>query len=120
MMDFTRIIQRWEKQISVQQKTGQYIRGKWTEGISEVRHFRGTFLPMSDREIRYSEGGSYTTQDKKLYVKEKLKDMQGNELLLKKGDIIIDYDGEYEIDRELEAPEVVNYKKYMTKKKVVK
>ncbi|MFT9496375.1 hypothetical protein [Anaerosolibacter sp.] len=117
-MDFTGLIKKYEVLLAVEKKgEGSYVNGKWVETLTETQ-FMGTFLPLTHKDLRITEAGAYTTQDKKLFVVEDLKDINGDPLNLKDGDVIINNQGEFEIAQELEAPEVVNYKKYIAKKRV--
>lgn len=119
IMDVTRVIKRWEKPLKAKIKgDGHYVKGKWVQGDLE-KDFVGTFLPLTPKDLQFSESGVYTTQDKKLYILNDIKDSEGNPLKLSEGDIIVDNAEEYEIKDELEAAEAVNYRKFIAKKKVV-
>lgn len=42
--------------------------GEWIEGGETPVQTGGIVLPLSEDDLRYAEGGTYTTKDKKLYV----------------------------------------------------
>lgn len=46
---------------------GEYVGGKYQNGAETVSERSGAILPMSDRKI-YQSGGTYTTQDRTLYM----------------------------------------------------
>ncbi|RYI25196.1 hypothetical protein EVU96_24845 [Bacillus infantis] len=57
--------------------------GDWIEGQEDKVPREGIFLPLSEDDLQYSEGGSYSIKDKKVY----------DVLPLDQGDII-EYKGE--------------------------
>lgn len=46
---------------------GSYVGGKYQNGSETVSEGSGAILPMTDRKI-YQSGGTYTTQDRTLYM----------------------------------------------------
>ena len=45
--------------------------GKWEKGGEIVKEMQGAIVPVSDRKI-YGSGGTYTEQDRELYITSKL------------------------------------------------
>jgi hypothetical protein len=115
MMNFTNLITKYQRQLTAKIVTGSYVRSKWTESTNEVK-FLGTLLPLSSEDLQFADSGTYTTADKKLFVLNDLKDINGNALELKHKDIISDNVSEYELSQLTDAPEAVNYKKFICKK----
>lgn len=58
--------------------------GDWIEGSKEPVGMVGIVLPISDDILRYSEAGTYSTKDKKLYTTVPL---QVNQVIEYKGDL---------------------------------
>ncbi|MED4715435.1 hypothetical protein [Bacillus badius] len=55
---------------------GHYENGDWIEPQPIPVPAFGVILPFSDDDLRYSEAGTYSTKDRKLYTIEPLKEGQ--------------------------------------------
>ncbi|APC82245.1 hypothetical protein NPD12_3776 (plasmid) [Clostridium botulinum] len=62
--------------------TGEYIEGK-----EEVINFKGAILPLSERDLKFLEDGTYSVDDIKLYTNK----------ILKSNTIVHDGDKQYKI-----------------------
>jgi len=68
LYDFTRLINKYSTTFLLCQKTeGKYVYGKWEDGQVIETEMTGAIVPMSERKI-YSSGGTFTTQDRELYL----------------------------------------------------
>lgn len=64
---FARLIQKYSVTFCLHRTQGSFVGGKWEDGGEIVTEMRGAIVPMSDRKI-YDSGGTYTTQDRELYL----------------------------------------------------
>lgn len=48
--------------------------GKWVPPTTETIEAIGVFLPFTEDDLRYSDAGTYTTQDRKLFTLTKIKE----------------------------------------------
>ena len=72
LYNFTRLIQKYSLDFTVHQKKGgEYVAGKWVDGEPVVTPMRGAVVPLSEKKI-YDSGGTYTTQDRELYLTRRL------------------------------------------------
>ena len=71
LYNFKRLIKKYSVTFCLHKSQGGYVSGKWEEGGELVKEMRGAIVPMSDRKI-YGSGGTYTSQDRELYVSEPL------------------------------------------------
>ena len=71
LYNFTRLIRKYSVPFCLHRKQGDYVAGKWTESGEAKQEMRGAIVPMSDRKI-YDSGGTYTTQDRELYLTKRL------------------------------------------------
>ena len=68
MYDFTDLIRRHSMAFElVSYSEGNYIGGKWQNGLESVSERFGAIIPMSERKI-YKSGGTYTSKDRTLYM----------------------------------------------------
>jgi hypothetical protein len=73
MFNFKNLIKKYSKTpvYLLEQTEGHYDYsqgGIWVPGtITEVEK-QGAVLPLTNEDLKYDEGGTYTTQDKKLYT----------------------------------------------------
>lgn len=66
--DFTDLIERHSVPFEVlSYGDGSYVGGKWQSGSESVSEANGAILPLAERKI-YHSGGTYTTQDRNLYM----------------------------------------------------
>ena len=72
LYDFTRLINKYSVEFSLHKTQGRYVAGKWEQGGELVTTMRGAIVPLSDQKI-YDSGGTYTRQDRELYVTEPLR-----------------------------------------------
>lgn len=72
LYNFTRLIRKYSVTFCLHRTQGGYVAGKWEDGGEAVKEMRGAIVPMSERKI-YDAGGTYTTQDRELYLTEPLK-----------------------------------------------
>ena len=72
LYNFKRLIKKYSVDFTLKTEAkGQYVGGKWEAGEPICRQMRGAIVPMSDRKI-YQSGGTYTQQDRMLYLSEPL------------------------------------------------
>lgn len=72
LYDFKRLINKYSVSFDLQRMTeGTWVSGKWEEGLTETIPMRGAIVPMSENKI-YHSGGTYTADDRELYVSEAL------------------------------------------------
>jgi hypothetical protein len=50
--------------------------GKWVPGETQEVPMSGIVLPLTEDDLKYTEAGSYTVKNKKIYVLEQLKEGQ--------------------------------------------
>lgn len=67
LYNFTRLIRKYSVTFTLKQKSGSYVYGKWVEGVPKTTEMRGAIVPMKARKV-YGSGGTYTTQDRELYL----------------------------------------------------
>jgi hypothetical protein len=68
MIDFEKLVQT---EGIYDNTTGLYV-----EGSSNWADVRGIVVPLSPSELRYAEGGTYTIEDRKVYVYEAFQEGQ--------------------------------------------
>lgn len=67
LYNFTRLISKYSVAFCLHRTKGGYVGGKWEAGSEIVSQMRGAIVPLSDRKV-YGSGGTYTTQDRELYL----------------------------------------------------
>lgn len=72
MYNFKRLIEKYSVTFCLHKTQGGYVAGKWEESGTIVKSMKGAIVPMSDRKI-YQSGGTYTQQDRELYLSEALR-----------------------------------------------
>lgn len=72
LYNFKQLIKRYSVDFELHVVGGEFVSGKWMQSNKAVTLMRGAIVPMSDKKI-YSSGGTYTAQDKELYVLTPLK-----------------------------------------------
>lgn len=65
--NFKRLIDKYSVTFCLHRSQGKYVGGKWEQGGTRVSEAKGAIVPISDRKI-YDSGGTYTAQDRELYV----------------------------------------------------
>lgn len=120
-MDLSRLIKAHEKLITIKDAStdGRYENGKWMNPPVIERSFYGCALPMTPKDLKFYEGGTYTTQDLKLFVVKDLMDIVGNYIEIAEGEVITVGDINYEISSELDASELAGYRKFVAKKVII-
>ena len=73
MYNFKRLIRKYSKNpVYYMQETGGHYDysqgGIWVEGTVDAMEFEGAVVPLSNQDLKYDEGGTYTAQDRKLYT----------------------------------------------------
>ena len=80
--------------------------GKFVPGTSNTITFNGTLLPLTDTDLKYDIGGTYTSQDYKLYCTVDFNESQ-----------IFTYDGNrYEIQQADDRFTFANYRRYIVRR----
>ena len=73
LYNFTRLIKKYSVSFTLHKSHGgRYVGGKWEVGEDIVEKMTGAIVPISDSKI-YGSGGTYTTQDRELYLSKPLK-----------------------------------------------
>lgn len=77
MFDFKRLIKMYSKSpiYFLREEEGYHDPkqgGKWIEGTPEEVLIEGAIVPLSNEDLRYDEGGTYTTADRKIYCYTKM------------------------------------------------
>lgn len=68
LYNFKRLIKKYSVTFTLRKESeGEYVSGKWVVGEPDEKTMQGAIVPMSDRKI-YGSGGTYTEQDRELYV----------------------------------------------------
>ncbi len=100
LYNFTRLITKYKAtfQIVSENSGGYDDGGEWKAKDKEIQTKEGAIVPMSERKI-YHSGGTYTTQDRQLYMFEKLPDA------LIKNCRIIYHGNQYKIEEETDYSE---------------
>ena len=79
MYKFKRLIKKYSKVPVYQIEEGEGFRdpnngGQWVEGVpQEILIEDGAVVPLSNNDITFDEGGTYTAEDRKLYCYIELK-----------------------------------------------
>lgn len=71
LYNFKRLISKYSVEFQLHVSQGGFVAGKWTEGELSVVTMQGAIVPISERKV-YASGGTYTTDDRQLYVSEPL------------------------------------------------
>lgn len=70
LYDFKRLIRKYGVPFELQRKTdGAVVSGRWEDGSIKTFNMFGAIVPMSENKI-YHSGGTYTTDDRELYMSE--------------------------------------------------
>lgn len=67
--------------------------GEYVEGAVTKKHFEGAVVPLSGKELRYEENGTYSSEDRKLYCYEDFK--TGQKIMHKEKTYTIDRKKDY-------------------------
>lgn len=73
MYNFKRLIKKYSKfPLTIKRYSEGYYDykkgGKWVEGEEEIIDLEGAVLPLSNADLNYDEGGTYSKEDRKLYT----------------------------------------------------
>lgn len=71
LYNFKRLIKKYSVDFCLHRTQGQYVHGKWVAGGELVKNMRGAIVPMSLKKV-YHSGGTYTTDDRELYLSKPL------------------------------------------------
>ena len=80
--------------------------GKWVSGVSVTITFRGTILPLTEKDLQYDINGTYTENHYKLYTTEEFENSQ----------IITHNSLNYEIQEQDDRLSFANYRKYIIRR----
>lgn len=72
LYNFTRLINKYSVEFCLHQRQGGFVGGRWEMGGEIVTNMRGAIVPLRYRKI-YGSGGTYTEQDRELYLLTPLK-----------------------------------------------
>lgn len=77
MFNFKRLIKKYSKYPVYLFREGEgyhdpYQGGKWVPGKAEEIEIEGAVVPLSNNDLRFDEGGTYTVEDRKLYCYTKI------------------------------------------------
>ena len=67
LYSFARLINKYSVTFRLKKESGRFVAGKWVDSDGMDEEMRGAIVPMSDRKI-YSSGGTYTSEDRELYL----------------------------------------------------
>lgn len=73
--DFKRLIKKYSKSpVTLRRFEDGYFDyengGSWVEGKEENINVAGAVVPLSNSDLNYDEGGTYTSEDRKIYTYE--------------------------------------------------
>lgn len=111
MQTLGEILRCYEREVMVQEVSGQYVRGRWVPGeAGELVTIMGVPLPLTPDDLERYSAGEYTRQDYKLYVR-------AEEGEINRG-ARVTFDGrEYECMEGTDYTEYGGYRRYMLKKR---
>lgn len=70
--NFKRLIQKYSVPFTLcRTQKGGYVSGKWEPGEETTEEMCGAIVPISERKL-YDLGGTYTEQDRELYLQKPL------------------------------------------------
>jgi len=121
------IIRKRERQVELTKNPNEkLVNGRVQEGTPETYTISVAVFPMTSEMIQDYEGGNYTTQDKKVYVRENLEASDGtavqvenNDVLTIDDDVLTTDDDDYEIRENTPWTDHSDFKTFVAKKKVV-
>ena len=107
MFNFKRLVKKYSKYpVYLLEETEGYYDpskgGEWVEGKIEKRQIEGAVVPLSNEDLRYDQGGTYSFEDRKLYCYvdiakgEKIKHKEKDYTVLERRDYS-DFDAELRI-----------------------
>ena len=68
LYNFMRLITKYSVTFHLHKSAeGKYEAGKWVKDEPEITEMNGAIVPINERKI-YDSGGTYSTQDRELYV----------------------------------------------------
>ena len=68
LYNFKRLINKYSVDFTlIQAGKGEFVAGKWEQAESESIPMRGAIVPMGEHKV-YSSGGTYSNQDRVLYL----------------------------------------------------
>ena len=86
LYNFTRLINKYSVSFCLHRNQGSYVSGKWVQGGEVVTQMRGAIVPISDRKV-YDSGGTYTAQDRELYLSKPLEAPLSDYRVVYKGNV---------------------------------
>ncbi|MBU8908507.1 hypothetical protein [Desertibacillus haloalkaliphilus] len=113
MMDYDSLFAEIQFEIEVKRKVDGYYDyaqgGKWVEGYGEPEPLYAIVTPLSNEDKKFDENGTYTFQDKKVYVHE-------SEGVLHEGDKIIYRNKGYSVLDQIPYDEYSDFNVYFCKR----
>lgn len=110
-MDFRSLVDTFGQDLTIKSVSeGQYANGIWQEGTETESTIFGVSLHLPFEDVQKLPGGEYTTEDRKLIVKD--------DVVVKINDIFVEGDLEFEVKRELDQSFHGKIKTYVAKKVV--
>lgn len=109
LYNFTRLITKYKATFEiVSENNGHYEDGEWQPDDNTTITKQGAIVPMSEKKI-YQPGGTYTTQDRELYMFEKLPDALLNSYVIYQGN-------RYKIEQETDYSEYSDVYTYVLRR----
>lgn len=115
-MSFGRVLRKYEREFEVTRNPDEdLVDGRVVEGTPTVETLKLIVFPLTPERLQDYEGGTYTTQDRKIYQRE------GSVMPLTDNDIIYDYryDAHYEIRERTPWLDFADFSTFIAKKVVV-
>lgn len=77
-MDFRSFLRPYMRTMHIKSgaEEGSYVNGVWIRGVSEPIPFRAVITSFTDDVLQFGEGGTYTTDDEKLFTYKRLERSQ--------------------------------------------
>ena len=96
LYNFHRLIKKYSVTFCLHRTQGEYVSGKWEKGGEIVKEMQGAIVPVSDRKI-YGSGGTYTEQDRELYITSKLPEpLSDLKVVYKDNEYAVEYGSNFE------------------------
>ncbi|MFP4457554.1 MAG: hypothetical protein ACLFPS_07835 [Clostridia bacterium] len=113
ILEFKNTLIKYERDYEVERDSGELIDGRWQD-TKENFTTPLILIPANKEEINDSENGGYTTQWKKVMIRNNNPDQIG------KNDIITDSEGKkYEVRERVNWADYADFKSFLAKKVVV-
>jgi len=116
-MSFSRVLRKYERTYNVTRYPDkELVDGRVVENTPTENSVSLIVFPLRPEQLQAYEGGTYTTQDRKIYQREDTEDMK-----LDVDDVIYDdlYDNHYEIREKAPWLDFADFSTFIAKKVVV-